>query len=99
MSALTETSSNVTEFAGKFKVAMVEVDGTTATNDTVTIDEMDTVVGAVATLKEDSTAACCGVTCKVDGTTTNQITCRLIEGDGTVCTQTPLDFYLFAVGY
>lgn len=99
MSALTETTSTITEFAGDYKVAVVEVDGTTSTNDTVTIDEMTKVVGAVATLKENSTAACCGVTCAVDGTTTNQITCRLIEGDGTICTQTPLDFYLVAIGY
>jgi len=96
MAALTETTSNITEFGGVFKVAVVEVDGTTSTNDTVTIGEMGTVVGAVATLKEDSTAACCGVTCSASS---NVVTCRLTEADGTVCTETPLDFYLVAIGY
>ena len=96
MSAITETSSNITEFAGKFKVAVVECDGTTSTNDTVTIDELTTLVGAVATLKEAHTAACCGVRASVSG---NVVTCSLMEGDGTVCTQTPLDFYLVAIGY
>ncbi len=96
MSALTETTRNLTEFCGKFKVVAVEVDGTTSTNDTVTMDEFSTVVAAVATLKESSTADCCGVTCNVSS---NVITCRLIEGDGTICTQNPLDFYLVAIGY
>ena len=96
MTALTETTSNITEFSGKFKVAVVEVDGTTSTNDTVTIGEMTTLVGAVITLKEDSTAACCGGTASVSG---NVVTCRLTAAAGTVCTQTPLDFYLVAIGY
>ena len=43
MSALTETTSTITEFAGDYKVAVVEVDGTTSTNDTVTIGEMSVV--------------------------------------------------------
>ena len=96
MTAITETSSNITEFAGKFKVAVVECDGTTSTNDTVTIDELTTLVGAVLTLKEDSTAACCGGTVSVSG---NVATCRLTAAAGTVCTETPLDFYLIAIGY
>ena len=96
MAALTETSSNLTEFAGNYKVVVVEVSGTTSTNDTVTIDEMTTVVGAVATLKEDSTAACASVTVSCS---TNVVTCRLNAAAGTICTQTPLDFYLVAIGY
>ncbi len=96
MAALTKKASYVTEFGGDYKVVVVEVDGTTSTNDTVTIDELSTVVGAVATIKGTQTAACCGVSVSCS---TNVVTCVLSEADGTVCTQTPLDFYLVAIGY
>lgn len=99
MSALTETTSNVTEFAGKFKIAIVEVDGSTATNDTVTIDEMDTVVGAVATMAEIP-AANEGSSVFITDITDNRITCQEYEEDLTTqCTQSAKDFYLLAVGY
>ena len=38
MTALTETTSTITEFGGQYKVAVVEVDGATGTACTVTID-------------------------------------------------------------
>ena len=98
MIALVENSSQITEFGGKFKVAVIDVDGTTSTNDTITVDEMSVVIGAVATLKAAHTADCCGVRATATGTT-NVITCSLAEGDGSVCTQNPLDFVVFAIGY
>ncbi len=101
MAAVTETTSNVTEFAGKFKVAVVEVDGAVSTVDlTLTIDEMDTIVGAVAQLKEAPTADCAAVRVEVDSSTANQINCQLYEDDhATVCTQNATDFYVIAIGY
>lgn len=98
MAALTETSSTITEFAGKNKVAVVEFDGATGTN-TITVDELSTVIGVVGGIKEAPTADCCGVRAGVDGTTSNQINVELIEGDGTPCTQNALDGYIIAVGY
>jgi len=100
MAALTETTSNITEFAGKFKVAAVEVDGATGTAGTVTIDEMSTVVAAVATLRADPTADAAFVTTRVDSTTKNKVYCIEWEDDGaTACTQNAVDFYLIAIGY
>ncbi|RLC88235.1 MAG: hypothetical protein DRJ03_03560 [Chloroflexi bacterium] len=100
MAALTETSSNVTEFSGKFKVAAVEVDGATGTTGSVTIDEMDTVVAVFAQMKEAPTATCAHVRASINATTANQIDCILYEDDHvTACTQTATDFYLLAVGY
>lgn len=98
MGALTETTSTITEFCGVNKVAVVEFDGAAGTN-TITIDELGTVLGVVGGLKEAPTADCCGVRAGVDGTTTNQINVELIEGDGTPCTQNPLDGYIIAIGY
>ena len=99
MGALTETTSNVTEFAGKFKVAVVEIDGAVGTQGgTVTIDEMSTVLGAFTTLAEAPTADAAEVA--VTDITTNVITCIEYEDDSaTVCTQNAIDFYLLAIGY
>ena len=99
MGALTETTSNITEFSGNMKVAVVECDGATGTTNTVTIDEMSVVLGVVATFKAVS-ADSCMIKCAVDGTTTNQISVIAYEDDGaTACTQNATDFYLIAVGY
>jgi len=98
MGALTELSSNVTEFAGDYKIAVVKVDGATGTAGTVTIDEMDTVVAAFTTLAEASTDD--AATVAVTGISGNVITCVEYEDNGdTACTQHPIDFYLLAVGY
>jgi len=98
MGTLTETTSTLTEFAGKNKVVIVEVDGATGTN-TVTVDEFSVVLGAVGGLKEAPTADCCGVRVGVDATTTNQLNVEFIEGDGTACTQNATDAYIIAIGY
>jgi hypothetical protein len=98
MAALTEVSSNVTEFAGAYKIAVVKVDGATGTAGTVTIDEMTTVVAAFTTLAAAPTADAAEVV--VTGISTNVITCVEYEDDhDTACTQNPIDFYLLAVGY
>jgi hypothetical protein len=98
MGALTELSSNVTEFAGDYKIAVVKVDGATGTAGTVTIDEMDTVVAAFTTLAAAPTADAAEVV--VTGISGNVITCVEYEDDHTTsCTQNPIDFYLLAVGY
>ena len=94
MAALTETSSIITEFAGDYKVAVFLIDG--ANTGTVTVGEFSTIAGAFATLAEDSTADMCGVSVTV---ATNVVTCKGIEGDGTVNTQNAIDFYLTVIGY
>ena len=98
MAALTETTSTVTEFSGKYKVIAVEFDGATDTN-TITIGEIGTAIAVIGGIKEAPTADCCGVRAAVDGTTTNQINVELIEGDGTPCTQNALDGYVIVIGY
>jgi|GEM_PF-3468517 hypothetical protein len=106
MAALTETTSNVTEFSGKIRACVVEVDPGTSTAGSVTIDEMSVVLAAFTTVAHSSTQidAAQGVDTQVIGarvnaTTTNQIDLRLFEGDGTINTQNQADFYLLAIGY
>ena len=101
MPALTENSSTVTEFAGKNKVVVVDLDMATGTTGTVTIDELSAVVGVVAQMKEAPTAACAHVLAKPNATTaTNVISVVLYEDDHvTACTQTATDVVLMVVGY
>lgn len=100
MGALTETTSNLTEFAGAYKVVVVEVDGATGTAGTVTIDELDTLVGVFAQMKEAPTADSAHIKASINATTTNQVDCALYEDDhATACTQNATDFYLLAIGY
>jgi len=100
MAALTETSSKVTEFGGRYKMIVVEVDGATGTEGTVTIDEMTTCIAAFAQLKEAPTADSAFISVAVNGSTANQIDCILYEDDHvTASTQNATDFYLMAIGY
>lgn len=100
MAALTETTSNITEFAGDYKVAVVEVDGATGTAGTVSIDEMSTVVAAFGQIKEAVTADCAHIRVSTTATTSTQLSCILYEDDhATACTQNALDFYVLAIGY
>lgn len=100
MAALTETTSNITEFAGQFKVAVVEVDGATGTAGTVSIDEMSTVVAAFGQLKEAPTADCAMVRVSTTATTSTQLSVIFYEDDhATACTQNATDAYILAVGY
>jgi hypothetical protein len=100
MAALSETTSNVTEFAGKFKVAVVEVNGATGSTNTVSIDEMGTVVAAFGQLKEAPTADCALVRVSTTATTSTQLQVIFYEDDcATACTQNATDAYILAIGY
>jgi hypothetical protein len=95
MGALTETAGAITEFSGQVKCWVGLINPGAATG-TVTIDEFDTILGVFVTLAEDSAATCCGYSCTVS---TNVVTLKGIEGDGTVCSGSQLDFYLLVIGY
>ena len=106
MAALTETTSNVTEFSGKIRACVVEVDPSTSTAGSVTVDEMTVVLAAftcpkftTTTLTLNTAKDSVGVLAAVNATTTNQIDLQIVEGDGTVNTQNAQDFYLLAIGY
>lgn len=107
MAALTETTSNVTEFSGKIRAFVAEIDPGTSTAGSVTIDEMSVVLAAFTCVKptttqiaSDTILACTqAVHAVVNATTTNQIDLQLTEGDGTVNTTNAADFYLLAIGY
>ena len=96
MAAITPASTTITEFSGDYKVAVVTITATTSTNDTVTISGLSTVKGAVATPAAASTANCTSLA--VTDITDNVLTVQANEGDGTICTQTPIDFYIMAIG-
>ena len=74
----------------------VRLDGTTATNGTLTVEEFDEIASVVATLAEAPTADCVSVA--ATSKSTNVVTFQLQESDGTICTQNPLDFYVIAIG-
>lgn len=96
MAALTESGSKLTEFGGEYKVFATKLDGATATNGTLTVEEFSEIAAVVATIAEAITADCTGVA--VTDVTTNVITFQLQESDGTICTQNPLDFYVMVIG-
>lgn len=101
MAAFTENSSTITEFGGKIKLAVVDIDGATGTTNTVTIDEFSTLVAVQAQLKEAPTAACAYAYAAPNATTaTNVISVVLYKSDlVNTCTQTATDVVIFAVGY
>ena len=96
MAALTESGAKLTEFGGDYKVFAVLLDGTTATNGTLTVEEFSEVAAVVATLAEAPTADCVSVAATT--VSTNVVTFQLQESDGTICTQNPLDFYAVVIG-
>jgi hypothetical protein len=100
MPALTETASVVTEFGGQYKTAIVVVDGATGTTNTVQIDELSVVVGAVASLAESPTTTCCGVIVKNNVTTaTNVLNVIMVQQTGLPCLTSALDATIIAIGY
>ena len=101
MGALTENASHVTAFAGKNKVVVVDVDMSTGTTGTVTIDELSCILGVVAQMKEAPTADAAHVLAKPNATTaTNVVSVVLYEDDHvTPNTRTATDVVLFVVGY
>jgi hypothetical protein len=101
MAALTENSSLITEFGGKYRVAVVDVDMATGTTGTVTIDEFTVVTGVWGQMKEAPTAAAAHVKAAPNATTaTNVVSVVLYASDHvTACTQTATDVSLLVVGY
>jgi hypothetical protein len=96
MAAATTSGKAITEFDGVYKCGVIKVDGSTNTDDTVTISELATIVATKCSLAETSTADC--ATAQVTSISNNIMTVRVNQADGTICTQTPLDFYIFYVG-
>jgi hypothetical protein len=96
MAALTEVSAQLTEFGSNYKVFCAKLDGTTATDGTLTVQEFSEIAAVTATLAAAPTADCCGVACT--GISTNVATFQLQEGDGTICTQNPIDFFVMVIG-
>jgi hypothetical protein len=84
-----------TEFAGGYKSVTVLVDAGTQTG-TVTATGLTTIRGAVVTLAQAPTANASLVS--VLGISGN--TCTVVEytPQGTMCTQTALDFYITMIG-
>jgi hypothetical protein len=84
-----------TEFAGGYKIVTVLVDASTRTN-TVTIAGLTTIRGVQATLAEAPTAAAALLEVTHNGG--NIATIREYTPQGTLNTQTALDFYLTVIG-
>jgi hypothetical protein len=100
MAAITENSSTVTEFSGKNKLVVIDLDMSTSTTNTVTVDELSVVTAVVASKKEAPTAACFSVAAFPNATTaTNVISVLQYTEAGAACTQTATDVVLFVVGY
>jgi len=100
MAAITETTSNVTEFSGNYKVVVVELDGATETTGTLRIDELGTVVAAFGQLKEAPTADCAHIRVSTTATTSTILSVIMYEDDHvTQCTQNATDSYILAIGY
>lgn len=95
MAALSETNEVITEFSGEYKVASYEIDGATGTN-RLTISELDTIVSAVATLKEAPTGDCQLIGIEIQSTA-NELDVTLYNATNAACSSGPLDYYLHVV--
>jgi len=84
-----------TEFAGKYKTMTVLVDAGTQTG-TVAVTGLTTIRGAQVTLAEAPTADAALVA--VAGITGNVVTVNEYTPQGTLNTQTAIDFYLTVIG-
>jgi hypothetical protein len=83
-----------TEFAGGNQVVSVLCTGGTNTN-TVEFTNLTTIRGVSAVLAAAPTANAALIACTVSG---NIVTVREYTAQGTLTTQTALDFYLTVVG-
>lgn len=97
-SELTENSATLTEFAGKHKLVYAQVAGSTNTDDYYEVDEVDTVDNVIAGL-DAADADKVGVKASVDSTTSNRINIKVIEQDGTTCTQNAPNVNLQIIGH
>lgn len=84
-----------TEYAGKYKEVTVLVDAGTQTG-TVEFTELTTIRGAQVTLAESPTAAASLIA--VTGISGNVVTVKEYTPQGTLNTQTAIDFYLTVIG-
>ena len=84
-----------TEFSGNFKTVTVLVDGGTETS-TVAVSGISTIRGAQVTLAEAPTANAALVS--VIGFDGNVVTVNEYTAQGTLNTETALDFYLTVIG-
>jgi hypothetical protein len=93
--AHTAGTQYATEFAGGYKAVSVLVDAGTQTG-TVAITGITTIRGATATLAEAPTAVAANIA--ILGISGNVVTVNEYTPQGTLNTQTALDFYLTVVG-
>ena len=84
-----------TEFGGNYKIVTLLVDGGTQTQ-TVEITELSTIRGMQVTLAEAPTANASLVSVANDGA--NVVTYKEYTPQGTLNTQTAIDFYLTVIG-
>ncbi len=95
MGALTAGTQYKTEFGGDYSTVTVFVDGGTETR-TVTVDGLSTIRGAQVTLAEAPTANAALVS--VIGISGNVVTVNEYTPEGTLNTETAIDFYLTVIG-
>lgn len=91
----TQGTAYKTEYAGKFAEVTVLVDAGTQTG-TISIAGLSTIRGAQVSLAEAPTANAALVTVALAGG--NVVTVKEYTAQGTLCTQTAIDFYLTVIG-
>ena len=95
---VTENSSVATEFAGDYKVVIIDVDGASGVM-TLAVDEMTLVKSAVCQLKVAPTVTCALVV-GIPATDGNTVTMNAYKSDlVSTATQTVADFFLTCIGY
>ena len=95
---VTENSSVATEFAGDYKVVIIDVDGTSGVM-TLAVDEMTLVKSAVCQLKVAPVVACALVV-GIPATDGNTVTMNAYKSDlVNTATQSVADFFLTCIGY
>ena len=98
MAVVTENSSVATEFAGNYKVVIIDCDGASGVM-TVAVDEMTLVKAAIAYNKVAPTAACAYFNA-IPATNSNIVTINAYKSDfASTATQTVTDFILTCIGY
>ena len=98
MAAVIENSSIATEFAGDYKVVIIDIDGASGAM-TVAVDEMTLVKSAICQNKVAPTAACAAFVA-IPATNSNIVTINAYKSDfAATATQTVTDFILTCIGY
>ena len=98
MAVITENSSVATEFAGDYKVVIIDCDGASGAM-TVAVDELSIVKSAICQNKVAPTAACAAFVA-IPATNRNIVTVNAYKSDfASTATQTVTDFILTCIGY